>query len=293
VPRSGAGVREEQRLAVDPVVGDRLLPRRRHQGWRAGFTAITPYWLNSRLSPSSSTRSSPRLRKLSQVPRSVSRYAFIPEAVFSAGPMPEPVSRYQGLRARSISTPASFQSLSSAAWVPLRSPRDTKGACAAAILRSASVASFSPPSRAGSAAGPTITKSLNITSWRPVAKPSATNRRSASRSWTSTTSASPRRAVSSAWPVPSATTRTSMPVCFVNAGSRCLNSPDCSVEVVDATTMNDVCAHAAAQASQAAAATSSERRRIGSENDMPEPLRWKTMKSYEKETVSSSPSGCC
>ena len=49
-------------------------------------------------------------------------------------------------------------------------------------------------------------------------------------------SASPRRPVSSAWPVPTATTRTSMPVACLKAGSNCLNRPDCSVEVVDATT---------------------------------------------------------
>ena len=64
---------------------------------------------------------------------------------------------------------------------------------------------------------------------------------------TNTTSASPRRAMSSACPVPSATTRTSMPVFFWKTGSRCLNSPDCSVEVVEATVMN-FCAHDAGAA---------------------------------------------
>ena len=39
-------------------------------GCRAGFTAMTPYWLNSRRSPASSSRSAWRLRKASQVPRS-------------------------------------------------------------------------------------------------------------------------------------------------------------------------------------------------------------------------------
>ena len=42
-------------------------------GCRAGFTAMTPYWLNSRWSPSTSTRRACRLRKASQVPRSASR----------------------------------------------------------------------------------------------------------------------------------------------------------------------------------------------------------------------------
>ena len=65
-------------------------------------------------------------------------------------------------------------------------------------------------------------------------QPSATNFSSAARSWTNSTSASPRRPMSSAWPVPTATTCTSMPVAAVKAGSRCGNRPDCSVLVVDA-----------------------------------------------------------
>src|SRR5437899_1838361 len=43
--------------------------------------------------------------------------------------------------------------------------------------------------------------------------------------------------MSSAWPVPNATTRTSKPRAFLASGSRCLKSPDCSVDVVDATVM--------------------------------------------------------
>jgi hypothetical protein len=66
-------------------------------------------------------------------------------------------------------------------------------------------------------------------------------------------------------------TRTSMPVCFVNAGSRCLKSPDCSVDVVDATTMKGDCAHAAPQASHAAAAAISVRREIGRKIGMAKP----------------------
>ena len=72
--------------AVDPVRRDRGLPGRRAPASRrtsapsatftcgcfAGFTTITPYWLNRRLSPSTSTARSPRFLKLSQVPRSVS-----------------------------------------------------------------------------------------------------------------------------------------------------------------------------------------------------------------------------
>jgi len=52
---------------------------------------------------------------------------------------------------------------------------------------------------------------------------------SAAWSCTNSTSASPRRPMSSAWPVPRATTRASMPVAALKAGSRWLNRPDCSV----------------------------------------------------------------
>ncbi len=58
----------------------------------------------------------------------------------------------------------------------------------------------------------------------------------------------------SAWPVPTATTRTSTPLFFVYAGSRCLNRPDCSVEVVEATVMNFGCAWAPMLSSAASAA---------------------------------------
>jgi hypothetical protein len=95
-----------------------------------------------------------------------------------------------------------------------------------------------PFARAGSALGPTRTKSLYITasasrrSLRPRISPPP------ALSWTNTTSASPAAPMSSAWPVPTATTRASMPVSLVNAGSRSLKSPDCTVEVVEATVTN-------------------------------------------------------
>src|SRR5262245_22543801 len=53
-----------------------------------------------------------------------------------------------------------------------------------------------------------------------------------------TTSASPRRPVSSACPVPCASTFTSMPVLVLNRGSMWLNKPESCVEVVDATTID-------------------------------------------------------
>ena len=121
--------------------------------------------------------------------------------------------------------------------MPLLSPRDVNGAPDAAIFFKASSTSCEPATFAGSDFGPTITKSLYITSRRSMPKPSSTNFCSATWSWTSTTSASPLRAVASACPVPCATTRTSMPVFDLNAGSKCLKRPESSVDVVDATTM--------------------------------------------------------
>src|SRR5579863_67173 len=68
-------------------------------------------------------------------------------------------------------------------------------------------------------------------------KPSLMNFSSASGSCTSTMSASPRRAVSSAWPVPWAITRTSMPVACANAGRIRSSSPESWTEVVEASTI--------------------------------------------------------
>src|SRR5262249_6496944 len=151
--------------------------------------------------------------------------------------MPEPVSRYQLPEAAFTSTPACFHSRSSALWVPLSSPREAKGAAAAAIFASAAGASLMPLMPAGSAWGPTMMKSLYMTSKRFTPKPSATNCSSDFLSCTNSTSASPFLARSMAWPVPLATTRTSMPVFLVKIGSRYSNSPESCVEVVDATTM--------------------------------------------------------
>ena len=82
-----------------------------------------------------------------------------------------------------------------------------------------------------------------------------TSRRSASRrsrrrrisppaalACTNTTSASPRRPVSSAWPVPCAITFTSMPVLALKIGRMWPNRPESCVEVVEATTMDLSCA---------------------------------------------------
>ena len=167
--------------------------------------------------------------------------------------MPEPVDLYQSPAG---STPASFQSSSSFLCVPESSPREAKEACLSAIAFSAAATSVEPFTPAGSAAGPTTTKSLYMTSFRCTPNPSATNFFSAAGAWTKTTSASPRDPVSSAWPVPCAMTRTSMPVFSVNFGRRYSNRPDASVEVVDATVMNFSCASAPCSAIRGAAAAS-------------------------------------
>src|SRR5262245_52513035 len=82
----------------------------------------------------------------------------------SVAPMPDPVSRYHLPLDRLGSTPASCHSLSSALLVPESSPREAKGAAASAIFLRASGADLSPAILAGSTAGPTMTKSLYITS---------------------------------------------------------------------------------------------------------------------------------
>ena len=73
------------------------------------------------------------------------------------------------------SMPASFHKARSFLWVPDSSPREAKGALASAILCSAAGASFMPETPAGSALGPTMTKSLYMTSKRFTPQPSATN----------------------------------------------------------------------------------------------------------------------
>ena len=63
--RSRSGPRRDQ--PVDEGLAEVLLHR---SGIFAGFTSMTPYWLNSRLSPSTTILRSPRFLKEIQVPRS-------------------------------------------------------------------------------------------------------------------------------------------------------------------------------------------------------------------------------
>src|SRR5690554_376945 len=155
-------------------------------------------------------------------------------AVLSVGPMPLPSSRYQS---PSGSTPAFSQRRNSARLVPLSSPRDVNGARALAMAAKALAAVLALRTLAGSFAGPISTKSLYITSARPVACPFSIKRCSPLVSCTRRLSASPRRASSKACPVPTATTRTSMPLAFLNLGRIESNSPEFSVEVVEARMM--------------------------------------------------------
>ena len=60
-------------------------------------------------------------------------------------------------------------------WVPLSSPRLRRAPWRRRCLRKARLASFTPVTPAGSLAGPTITKSLYMTSRRSMPSPSATN----------------------------------------------------------------------------------------------------------------------
>src|SRR6266404_1793984 len=66
--------------------------------------------------------------------------------------------------------------------------------------------------------------------------------------------------MSSACPVPTATTFTAMPVLPVNRGSRKPNSPDCSVEVVEATIIDGCCAKAGPARMNARIAAGARRR---------------------------------
>ena len=159
-------------------------------------------------------------------------------AVFSAAPMPWPISRYQAGLAPAGSMLAAFHSASSAACVPDLSPRDTNGLPFSLIALSPASTSLPPLILAGSDFGPISTKSLYMTPKRFTPKPSATNFSSCDLACTNTTSASPRLPVSSACPVPCAMTFTSMPVLALNFGRMNPNSPESCVEVVDATTID-------------------------------------------------------
>ena len=190
-------------------------------GYFAGLTSITPYWLNSTLSPSTRITRSPRI--LERQPR-----AAIGEdvGVHRGGG----VERRAHARAACRDTTAPCGPATSR---PRRLPTAAAPPCWCRCGRRATRTAPWPPRScamprrrrmpatfAGSDFGPTMHEVVVHHVRRPTPEPSATNFSSAGRSCTNTTSASPRRARSSACPVPSATTCTSMPVSLVNAGSR-------------------------------------------------------------------------
>ena len=113
--------------------------------------------------------------------------------------MPWPDSMYQG--AAGVS-PAAFHSDCSSTWVPDLSPRETKRAPASTIFLRAVTMLLSPWILAGSDSGPIRRKSLYMTRRRSCSLPSATYFFSSAGAWASVTSASPRAARASAWPVP-------------------------------------------------------------------------------------------
>src|SRR5438132_1190833 len=178
--------------------------------------------------------------------------------------MPWPISLYQGPLSLPMSMPAAFQRSSSAIWVPERSPREMKDAPVDLMAFKASATSVMPLMPAGSLFGPIRTKSLYITGYRFTPKPSATNFSSCALACTNSTSASPRRPVSSAWPVPCATTFTAMPVLALNSGRMWPNRPESCVEVVEATTIDLSCARAGVDGApnRTTAATPTTRRRV-------------------------------
>ena len=147
----------------------------------------------------------------------------------NTSPIPEPARRYHDPFG---SSPVSRHRRCSARCVPDSSARETNVVCACRIFPNASFASASPRMRAGSSFGPTITKSLYITSKRAMPKPSSMSFSSSARLWVKTTSTSPLRANFNTWPVPPMLVRILIPLVFSNAGNRNFSRPESSVVVV-------------------------------------------------------------
>ena len=140
-------VRKEELLAIDLVArrsspappARSPSPRRPApaavltRGSFAGSTTITPYWLNRRLSPSTRISRSPRFLNAepgAAVGRDVrvARRRDVERGPHAAAALAVAGGRFALAR----SMPAFFHQRSSAASVPLLSPRETNGACAAA-----------------------------------------------------------------------------------------------------------------------------------------------------------------
>ena len=134
--------------------------------------------------------------------------------------------------------PAAFQSESSRLWVPESSPREAKGLSERAILARALLGLFLSLDAGGVAlrAGNDEVVVHHIETLDPEALLDEGDSRTACGG-RRRTSASPLRARRMAWPVPTATTRTSMPVFASKVGSILSNRPEFAVDVVEATTM--------------------------------------------------------
>ncbi len=125
-----------------------------------------------------------------------------------------------------------LRSSSSLRCVPESSPRERKRASTAPIRVSAAAASVIPPTRAGSSAGPTITKSFSITRRRITPCPAAMNSSSARREWLSSTSRSPRAPNDSSSPLPADTYRRRYWGCTRSySGSSASSKPESSTVV--------------------------------------------------------------
>jgi hypothetical protein len=109
--------------------------------------------------PSKTIFSSPRAANGAKVARSVSVYAAIVSAIRSVAPMPLPATTTRSERG---AMPALSHNSRSRSCVPDESPREMKRAPDWAIRRIASAATVAFPTCAGSAGGPTMTKSLNM-----------------------------------------------------------------------------------------------------------------------------------
>ena len=157
--------------------------------------------------------------------------------------MPWPISLYQGPLSLPMSMPAAFQSSSSAACVPGPvAARDERRALGLDRLqRRDDVLHALDAGRIALRADQDEVVvhhgiALHARSLRRGISPPAAWR------GRTRTSASPRRPVSSAWPVPCATTFTSIPVLALNSGRIWPNRPESCVEVVEATTIDLSCA---------------------------------------------------
>src|SRR4051794_30450157 len=147
----------------------------------------------------------------------------------SVGPMPCPVLMYHDPDG---AMPACFQSLSSLALVPDSSAREAKGDFDRAMACSAGTIPAAWETFAGSAGGPTSTKSLCMTASRLAPWPCAMNVCSASGECTSRTSACPRAPRSMAWPDPTATVLTLHLLACSKAGTSVSSNPVSRVLVV-------------------------------------------------------------